>query len=147
MTRRTRTLAQIVKVRDVQESAARLAVARANGDLQRLADEKAETVERLDAREAAWQAAVAGPRLDPGVNAAWSAAVVEGGEQLRDVDRRIAETEARKDDLSRGWRTALTKSDVARDLAGKAKRRAERAREEAALADLADRIAGRGRQS
>lgn len=143
---RARVLDDILRVRQVQEGAAKMAVGRANAELDALGQERGGAEARLDQDQRRWTAAMEGPGLDPGVAGAWSAAVLRAGDQIRDVDVRIGQAEAHKLDRGDDWRVALSRVDLAADLARKARRARDRAEEEAALAELTDRVARRGQQ-
>lgn len=143
---RARILTEIVAVRQVQERAAKMAVGRANAELEALGQARSVADDRLEQDQRRWTAAMAGPGLDPGLAGAWSAAVLRAEGEVRDVDVRIGQAEAQKARRSDDWRIALSRADLAADLAGKARRARDRADEEAALADLTDRIAHRGQQ-
>jgi len=148
MTRRhrARVLNDIVSVREVQERAAKMAVARVNADLSSLGQERSDAGDQLDHDQRQWASAMSGPGLDPGLAGAWASAVHRSEDQVREVEGRIEETEALKARCSDDWRLALSRSDLASGLARKASRARDRAQEEAALADLTDRLAHKGAQ-
>lgn len=146
MSRRNRAilLAEIVKVRCVQEQAAGMEVARSNSELNDLAGEKSGALRQLEDDQARWSAAMGAPAFDPALAGAWSAAVLETEASVQAVEARIAEAMDRKTERSQAWRLTLARADVAKDLSRAAHREQARQSEEATLSELADRFAARG---
>lgn len=141
---RSRTLKEIVHVRKVQERAAQMAVGRANADLEGLEQARNQADDQLAQDQMNWAAATSGGRLDPAVSGAWSAAVLRAQDDVREIDARIEDAKTLKAQRSDEWRTSLGRADLASGLARKARRALDRADEESALAEVADRIAQKG---
>lgn len=141
---RAKVLAEIVRVRAVQERAAEMAVARSNAELHDLHGEEYAALRQLDDDQARWSAAMAAPTMDPALAGAWSTTVLQTQASAREVGVRIGEANDLKAERSHAWRASLTRADVARDLARTALRDQARATEETALSELSDRIAGKG---
>lgn len=141
---RARVLADIVKVRCVQEQAAGMEVARSNSELGDLAAEKSGALHQLDDDQASWSAAMGAPAFDPSLAGAWSAAVLATEASVHAVEDRIAEAKDRKAERSQAWRLTLARADVAKDLSRAAHREQARLSEEATLSELSDRFAAKG---
>lgn len=134
-----RVLGKVVEVRLLQRRAAEMKVARSNASLRAVKDTQDDVSHGVQGQQAAWEAALAAPRPDLTLLAAWSGAVARGETRLQALATEVSTAEQRKTERTAEWRAALAKAEAAETLGKAALRRASLQQEEAALAEAADR--------
>jgi hypothetical protein len=138
-----RTLRKIAEVRSIQRQSAEAEVARAAAATRRVEAQRAARLARLESSEQGWAALLGAPTLNLSLAAAWSAEVLDGEAELGRADANLALARDEQSQRNGAWSQAIARADNADDMARNAARRASRRREEAALAELADRVSRR----
>ena len=138
---------KVVEVRRVQRLAAEMRAGEAAASLREIDRRRAQGLEALQEDQERWLQCFAGASLDLGSAGAWSTAVLTAEAQLNRIHAERIDAEAERARRADAWRGAITRSDVAKDLARTARNQRRRQREEAALEAVADRFARRSGSS
>ena len=140
-----RALGRIVEVRRIQRLAAEMQVADAVAAIHQLEGSRGENLDRLWEQEASWSREVSGGRFNLHLASVWSSAISIGEATIRQLSSRIDDAEDNKKRRCEDLHVAIARADAAEDLAKAASRRLTRLRDEASLAEMADRAARRGK--
>ncbi len=135
---------KVQEVRLIQRLAAELAVGKANAALAKARDERDDVAGQLNEDQTAWSGSLAMRPFMPEVAAAWSAEVLRSQARLAQAESSVTTADEEKTRRSGDWRDALAREDAAEAIARPLFTRVRRAREEAILAELADRAARKG---
>ena len=141
--RQVRATANIAQIRQVQQLAAQMDVERMTKQAQRLSDRREVRLVAQYEKERGWNTALENKVFDPQLVAAWSVALNQGQEDLGKLDDEIARATQARALAAQNWNASLARFAVAKNLATKTLRRANRHDEEARLGALADQTAQR----
>lgn len=133
---------EVAALRALQETAALARVDGAGRVVRRVESLQAAEQARQAEREAGWAQSLGAEGL--GLAALWSAAILSGETELAGLAVRRADAEVGLEGARAHWRVASARAGAASDLAEATARRFSRARQEAALAEVADRAARKG---
>lgn len=136
-------LRQIGRVRALQSQVAEAAAARAAADHEEARARRDRGDERLADEQGRWAAALAAPSMALEVIGAWSVSIDVARAELGVLETRLRDAGDVADVRSKAWRVALAKERQAQRVERSAARRARRARDEALLAEAADRTTQR----
>lgn len=132
----------VAALRGLQETAALGAVDGAGRVVRRVEALQSTERARQDERALGWAHSLADGGLS--LTQAWSAAIRGGETELTSLGVRRADAEVGLESARTAWRAASARAAAANDLAKATERRFARARDERALAEVADRAARRG---
>jgi len=133
---------EVAALRALQETAARTRVDGAGRAVRRVETLQAAERARQNERETAWTHSLAADGFE--MSTLWSAAILGGETELTGLSVRRADAEVGLESARADWRVASARAGAAEDLAKATVRRVSRAREERALAEVADRAARKG---
>jgi len=136
-----RLLSQIAEVRDIQRQAAEAELMSASLALRERQAAQADGAARLASQHEQWISALSEPSMNLGGMAVWGRAVGDAVRDLDALDREVGDAEALKTSRAAALGQAQARAEAMKVLEKAARRREARAREEAVLADLADRAA------
>lgn len=133
-----RSLRQVVVVRDLQRLASEGSAARAASMLSARQDAQRESERVRTSAEENWRATLSAPSFPLDMALLWSSALLRREEELgraaRDVQGAAGELRRRAAD----WHAAVSRRDVAEDMARKAEKDRARKGDETALQDALD---------
>jgi hypothetical protein len=130
----------IVEVRTLQRRAAEMQALQAQADLRQADQTRVTHLDHIETQQQGWAQSLDARRLDLNLMRAWSAAIGTAHAELRGLDVARDEAEAVRAHAGLAWNAAIARADVAEELALAARQRARRRRDEAALAEMADRL-------
>ncbi|HEX8527296.1 hypothetical protein [Allosphingosinicella sp.] len=137
------SMKRIAEIRALQLVAAQGAAVSASKLLSGIEGERDSEALTLGAEQRSWAEAVGGGSFSPELATAWAAAIVRREEGIRGLDDRIGAAASHSDTCKAEWRSADLKARAAEEKARRAGKQAARLREESALGELADRLAGK----
>lgn len=140
------SLGKVAEVRDLQRRSAEAEAGRAAEALRRFELARVDCGERLQDGEHGWGEMMAAPSLRLDLAAAWSAEILARQATLADAEVKVGEAEREKAARADAWAAGVARAEAAEDMARDARRSLRRHREEQALADAADRFAGKRRE-
>lgn len=141
---KSKTIKKIFEVRKVQRLAAEMQVMQATAKLRQLDASREESVNRLRSDFDCWSQVVSGPSLGLHFAGAWSNVILRGEAELGGINAQIGKAEDERTRRGEEWRAAQARADAAKAMGDRALRHERRLREEAELADVADRFMQRG---
>jgi len=133
-----------LEVRRLQERGAHMESARAISALGSAMAAEDDRQEQLQQEQDDWTRCLSEPTVSLSIVGAWSAQISRSETALNEATLKTAEAEEERDSRLDEWRGALAKADAAGQLTRRAVVSLRRKREEAAQAELSDRISGRG---
>lgn len=140
----SKTLGQILDIRQIQRQAAEAKVVQAGQRLDAAERERDTADERLEVAEARWRDALSGPSMALHLMGALSAEVLAQAQGVVEAHNEVASAQDHKTQTRDQWRGALANEDAVKALTRAARSIEVRRADEAALGDLADRVAHQG---
>ena len=135
--KQARVLTAIARVREAQEEVAKVSVAAAQLEVDRLVEVKQARASALEAEQNEW-ARVLESKLDPSITSAWAASVLRASGELEQAGDDLQAAEREKLTRTEHWRLSRARADATGEIATRVRRKLARQSEEVASADAAD---------